>query len=112
MAVRQHPTSLTALPTDLAIEITSHLAVTLEQPMYDLCNLQATCSSMRRIYGNPTISRCLSLVQFICGMTWDDSVNYETPLASLTQLGNLEACFFTGIQTLFMENHSPLAMPR
>jgi hypothetical protein len=33
MAVKWHPTSLTVLPTDLGIEITGHLAATLEWPM-------------------------------------------------------------------------------
>ena len=38
---------------------------------------------------------------------WDGPIDYEALLASLTQLDNPEACFFTRIQTLFMENHTP-----
>jgi hypothetical protein len=30
-----------------------------------------------------------------CGTMWDDPVDYEALLASLTQLGNPKACFFT-----------------
>ena len=41
------------------------------------------------------------------GRTWVDPVDYYALLASLTQVGNLEACFLTGIQTIFMEKHSP-----
>jgi hypothetical protein len=38
---------------------------------------------------------------------WDDPIDYEAHLASLTQVGNPEACFLTGIQTVFMEKQSP-----
>ena len=97
MVARRHPTSLTALPIDLAIEITGHLTTTLERPMDDLHSLWVTYSSMCHIYGNLAIDRCLSLVWFRCRTTWDDPINYEALLASLTQLHNLEACFFTRI---------------
>ena len=88
MAMKQHHTLLMALPTGLAIEITGHLAVTSERPMDDLCSLRATCSSMRSICGNPIVGQRLSLVRFRCGMTWDDPIDYEALLASLTQLDN------------------------
>jgi len=86
-----------ALPTNLANEITGHLSITLDRPMDDLHSLWATCSSMHRICGNPVVGRHLSLVRFKCGTTWDGPINYEALLASLTQLSNLEACFFTRI---------------
>jgi len=98
---------LLALPDELAIKITSHLATTTEQPMDDLCSLWVTCSSMRRICSNPAIGRCLALDRFRCRRTWDDLVDYKGLLASLTQVSNLEACFLTRIQTIFMEKHSP-----
>ena len=75
--------------------------------MDDLHSLWATCSSMHRICGDPTVGRHLELDQFRHRRTWDDPVYYEALLASLTQVGNLEACFFTRIQTVFMEKHSP-----
>ena len=34
-------------------------------------------------------------------------INYYALLASLTQVWNLEACFLTEIQTVFMEKHNP-----
>ena len=62
MVARQHPMSLLlALPDELAIEITGHLAATIERPMDDLCSLWVTYSSMRGIYGNPAIGRCVAL---------------------------------------------------
>ena len=64
MAVRQHPTSLLlALPDELAIEITGHLAATSERPMDDLHSLRVTYSSMHRICGNPAISQRVALDQ-------------------------------------------------
>jgi len=99
--------SLTVLPTDVQIEIAGHLAATLDQPMDDLHSIWATCLSMRWIYGDPTIGRCLALDRFRHGRTWDDLINYEALLDSLTQVSNLEACFLTGIQTVFMEKHNP-----
>ena len=75
--------------------------------MEDLYSLRATCSSMRRICGDPAVGRRLTLDRFKRGRTWDDPVNYEALLSSLTQVGNLEGCFLTGMQTIFMEKHSP-----
>jgi hypothetical protein len=98
--------SLTALPTEVQIVIASHLAATPEQPMDDLNSLWVTCSSKYRICDNPTVGRCLALDRFRRGRTWDDPIDYKALHASLTQVGNLEACFLTGIQTIFMEKHS------
>jgi hypothetical protein len=61
---------------------------------------------MCRICGNPAIGRHLALDRFRRERTWDDPIDYEALLASLTQVGNLEACFLTRIQTVFMEKHS------
>ena len=56
MAAKLHPTSLLlALSTNLAIEITGHLATTLEQPMDDYHSLRMTYSFMRRICGDPVV---------------------------------------------------------
>ena len=61
---------------------------------------------MHCIYGDSAVGRCLALDRFRHGRTWDDPVDYEALLASLTQVGNLEACFLTWIQTVFMEKQS------
>jgi hypothetical protein len=99
---------LLALPTNLAIEIAGHLAVTLERPMDDLRNLWVTCSFMRRICGDPTVSH--HVVMDRCRhelMSWNDLDNYYALLVSLTQLGNTKVCFLTGIPMVFADNHSP-----
>ena len=56
---------------------------------------------------NPAIGRRLALDRFRHGRTWDDPIDYEALLASLTQVSNPKACFLIGIQTIFMEKHSP-----
>ena len=63
--------------------------------MDDLCSLQATYSSMRHICGNLDVVQRMALHQCRCGLGWDDLSNYYTLLASLTQLGSLEAFFLT-----------------
>ena len=98
--------SLTVLPTEVQIVIVRHLAATSEQPKDDLHSLRATCSSMRHICGEPIVCRCLALDRFRRRRTWDDTIEYEALLASLTQVGNLEACFLTRIQIVFMKKHS------
>jgi len=75
--------------------------------MDDLRILRVTCSSMHCICGNPTICRRVALHQCRCRLGWDDLGNYYTLLASLTQLGNPEACFLIGIPIVFEENNSP-----
>ena len=100
--------SLTALPIEVQIEIVGHLAATSERPMEDLRSLRATCSSMHGICGDPTIGRHMAVGRCRRGArSSNDLVNYFTLLARLTQVDNLEACLPTGIQTVFMENHSP-----
>ena len=98
---------LQVLPDEMAIEIASHLAATLERPMDDLRSLRAACSSMRHICSNPAVGRRVALHQCRCGLGWDEDGNYYALLSSLTQLGNLEACFLTRIQIIFMEKRSP-----
>ena len=108
MAAKRHPTSLTAVPTNLAIEITDHLTVTSKWPMDDLHSLWATCSSMLGIYSDPTIGRRVAVDRCRCGArSLNDLVNYFTLLARLTQVENPEACMRIRIQTVFTKNHSP-----
>ena len=99
--------SQTMLPIDMQIEITGHLAVTSDRPMDDLHSLWATCLSMRHIYGHPAVGQHLALDRFRRGRMSANLVNYYALLASLTQVGNPEALFLTGIQTIFMEKHNP-----
>jgi hypothetical protein len=108
MAARWHPTSLTVLPIKVQIEITGHLAATSERPMDDLRSLQVTFLSMCGICDDPAVDQCMAVDQCRRGVrSSNDLVNYFALLARLTQVDNLEACLLIGIQTIFVENHSP-----
>jgi hypothetical protein len=95
--------SLMALPTNVQIEISGHLAVTLDRPMDELCSLWVTYSSMCHICCDPAIGRHLASDWFRRGRTGADPVDYYALFASLTHVDNLEACFLTWMQTVFME---------
>jgi hypothetical protein len=100
--------SLTVLPDAFLIVIAGHLAATLERPKDNLRNLQATCSSMRHIYGDRAIGLHVSLDRVSHRIrSWNDLVNYNSLLASLTTLDNSEACFLTRISIALEVNHSP-----
>ena len=99
--------SLMALPTDVQIKIAGHLVMTSDWPLDDLRSLWATCSTMRHICGDPADGQRLALDQVRRGRTGADPINYYALLASLTQVGNLEACFLTGIPMVFKEIHRP-----
>ena len=63
---------------------------------------------MSRICGDPAVGRHVAMDQCRHGARlWNDLNNYYALLASLTQLGNLEACFLTGIPIVFTDNHNP-----
>jgi hypothetical protein len=101
MAARRHPTSLMALPVEVQIEITNHLAATSERPMDNLCYLWVTCSSMHSIYNDPVVGQCVAMDRCRHGVrSLNDLVNYFALLARLTQVNNLEACLLTRIQTI------------
>ena len=76
--------------------------------MDDLCSLWAMCSSMRGICGDPALGRRVVLDR--CkhkARSSNDLINYFALLARLTQVDNPEACLLTGIQIIFVKNHSP-----
>ena len=62
---------------------------------------------MHHICGNPTIDWRVALDQCKRRLGWNNVGNYYALLSSLTQLGNLETCFLTGIPMVFEETHRP-----
>jgi hypothetical protein len=103
---RQHqPSLLLDLPQELCIEIVARVDATLERPLADLRSLRGTCSTMRRMYVHNNIGRCLSIDGIREEISWVwDTTAYKAFLAMLTDLGNPEACFLSGIKVVFMEN--------
>jgi hypothetical protein len=82
------------LPHDLRIVIAVRISATSEQPLADL-----------RVCGHDDIGRCLSIKGIRDEISWVwDPTAYKAFLAMLTDLANPEACFFSGIKAVFMEN--------
>ncbi|RLM91810.1 hypothetical protein C2845_PM08G10500 [Panicum miliaceum] len=108
MAPRRHLFLLADLTTNVAVEIAGRLATTSERPMDDLCSLRVSCHLMRRVCGEPQVGRCVALERFADEMAWQNPDGYDTLLVHLTEIGNLEACFLTGIEVAFRKG-TPLA---
>ncbi|RLM56312.1 hypothetical protein C2845_PM10G12420 [Panicum miliaceum] len=110
VAKRLHSSMLEELPSDVAIKITGHLAVTTERPMDDLRGLRATCRFMRRVCYNLEVGRSVATERFTDHMEWNKPDGYDALLARLTQIDNPEACFITGLGVVFGEL-KPVAQP-
>jgi hypothetical protein len=60
---------------------------------------------MRRVCGHGDVDWCFSVEGIRDEISWVwDHTAYEAFLATLTGLGNPEACFFSEIKVVFMEN--------
>jgi hypothetical protein len=71
----------------------------------DLCSLHGTYSTMRCMCGHSDVGWRLSIEGIRDEISWLwDPTAHKAFLAMLTGLGNLEACFFSGIKAVFMEN--------
>jgi hypothetical protein len=98
-----HPSSLLGLPQDLRIEIAVRVGATSERPLDDLRSLRGTCSTMRRVCGHDDVGRCLSIEGIRDEISWVwNPTAYKAFLAMLSGLGNLEACFLSGIKAFFI----------
>uniref|UniRef100_K3YZK0 F-box domain-containing protein n=1 Tax=Setaria italica TaxID=4555 RepID=K3YZK0_SETIT len=101
------PSSLVALPTEVAIEIAGHLAATLERPMDDLHSLRETCLFMRRVCSDRAVGRRVALDRFKHAMLWNKPARYAILPTRLTQVGNPKASFLTEMRVIFGETCSP-----
>jgi hypothetical protein len=103
------------LLTDVAIEIASCVVVAAADPMEDLGSLRATYSQMCRVCGNTVVGRSIPLRQVLLrGIqrgTWNRFYDHKYRAKLITRLacvGNLEACFYTGMCIVFVEDRSVL----
>ena len=100
---RHQAPSLLDLPQDLRIEIAACVGATSERPLADLRSLRGTCSTMRRLCSHRDFGRCLSIEAIRDEIAWMwDLTAYTTFLAMLTDLDNPGACFYSGIDIMFM----------
>jgi TPR repeat protein len=105
-STRHQPSSLLlGLPQDLRIEIAARLGATSEQPLVDLRSLRGTCSTMRRVCSHGDVSRRFSIEGIRDEISWVwNPIAYKEFLAMLSNLGNPEACFLSGIKAFFIEH--------
>ncbi|KAG2611919.1 hypothetical protein PVAP13_4KG230705 [Panicum virgatum] len=110
MAARRHTPSMQDLPTEVAVQIAGHLAVMSVSPMDDLHSLWATCRFLRGITSDCGIGQRIDVRQFAPAILWNDSAAYAALLAHLTDIGNPETCYITGMNKVF-SNGMPEARP-
>ena len=96
VARQRRPSSLADLPTELAIRIVGHVAVTLVRPMEDLRSLRVTCHFVHRMCSDPEVGWLVSVERFYKLYRYVVPDGYLTLLPRLAQVGNLEACFIIG----------------
>ena len=107
-ARRRRPSSLADLPTELAIRIVGHVAVTLVRPMEDLRSLRVTCHFVHRMCSDPEVGWLVSVERFYKLYRYVVPDGYLTLLPRLSQVGNLEVCFIVGMIAVL---HYPLLRP-
>jgi hypothetical protein len=91
------PLSLVVLPTEVNIDIISHLAATSKRAMDDLRSLRATCREMCRVCNNAAVGWRAALERFAVELQWNDRKGYDALLDCLTRIRNSEACFLSGM---------------
>ena len=81
--------------------------------MDDLASLWATCSDMHRVCGTTKVGWSIPLRRVLqCQGFWE-RYNYDDDYRALlttrqASVGNLEACFLTGLHPVFVEAHRSL----
>ncbi|KAG2571489.1 hypothetical protein PVAP13_7KG378600 [Panicum virgatum] len=98
------------LPMEVATQIVGHLTATSVSPMDDLRSLGATCCFPRGVTSDRTVGQRINVRRFAAAMLWRDRAAYAALLADLTDIGNLEACYMTGMMNVFSKG-TPEARP-
>ena len=110
MAARRHTRSMQDLPTEVAVQIAGHLAAMSVSPMDDLRSLRATCRFLCGVTRDRAVGQCINVRQFAAAMLWRDRAANAALLADLTNIGNPEACYMTGMMNVFSKG-TPEARP-
>ena len=96
-ATRYEVSRLVQLPTELTIEIISRVAAQSEDAMANLGNLRATCKAMCVVCGVAKVGRCLALRRVLRRRFYLGPEYRATLITGLATVGNLEACFRSGM---------------
>ena len=89
------------LPFDVLVHIAGNIIATSWFPMEDLCALWGTCLFMRRMCRNPEVGRRINLGRVSSSNRWQHTIAYQALLHRLTNIGNPQACFVTGMHAVF-----------
>ena len=108
MAAWRHTPSMQDLPKEVAVQIAGHLAAMLFSPMDDLRSLRATCRFLRGVTSDGAVGQRIDVRWFAAAMLWNDRAAYAALLAHLTDIGNPEAGYITGMNKVF-SNGTPVA---
>jgi hypothetical protein len=104
-STRHQLSLLLGLPQDLRIEILARVSATSERPLADLRSLCDTCLTMRRVCSHGNVGRHLSIEGIRDEISWMwNPTAYKAFLTMLSDLGNPEACFISGIKAFFIEH--------
>ncbi|KAG2587234.1 hypothetical protein PVAP13_5NG126900, partial [Panicum virgatum] len=90
--------------------IAGDLAVTADSPMEDLRNLRAVCRFLCRVASDRSVGQRITMHRFAPGLLWNDIDAYIALLAHLTNIGNPEAYYISGINNDFSKG-TPKARP-
>ena len=99
------------LPTEVAVQIAGHLAVTLVSPMDDLRSLRVMCRFLRGVTSDRTVGQCIDVRRFAAAMLPNDRDGYAALLTHLTDIGNPKACYVTGMNNTFSKGTPVGNMP-
>ena len=89
------------LPFDVLVQIAGNVTVTSWSPMEDLRALRGTCRFMRRLCRNPEVGRHINLGRVSSTNRWRNTIAYKALVQSLTNIGNPQECFITGMCAVF-----------
>ena len=110
---RYEASRLVKVPTELTIEIASHVTAQSEDAIVDLGNLRATCKAMCMVCGAAKVGRHLALRCVLRRRFYLGPEYRATLITGLATVGNPEVCFRSGMCLVFWEavwrNH---AVPR
>jgi len=95
---------------EVTTQIVGHLVATSISPMDDLRSLQAMCCFPRGVTSDRAVGQCINVRQFAAAMLWIDRAANAALLADLTNIGNPEACYMTGMMNVFSKG-TPKARP-
>jgi hypothetical protein len=102
---------LVELPTELTIDIVSHVAAQSEDAIVDLRNLCATCKAMCVVGGTATVGRRLALKRVLRRRFYLGPEYRAVLINTLANVNNLEALFQSDLRHAVLGNTRGVIIP-